>query len=695
MILSDGDIHNRLEEGDLVIEPLADPDLQVQPASVDLRLGREFLEFNRTNIACIHPDREEEVDQYVTSTSVAQGAGDEQTTLVGYDADDRRARNEFILHPGDFVLGTTMERVEIPDDLIAHVEGRSSLGRLAIVVHASLPYDEQVFLWTPGDGYGFYEIGAIVENETPACAVAFDPETLSVRTHKVTDYIVNPKQRIYSVTLQSGRHVHVTKDHNLFTINDAGRVTRVASENAEGEHVMVPGKLPVPQAPERGVDLWSHFRRHEDVIAYVTDGASPRGILDKASHSSQQVGSDRAGTKSLATPANAPDAIEFGVEISDERLPRTLQVTPEFGWIVGFYIATGTMRRSALEFVHQERELLDRVAAWIEQFDARVQWDEERGHANRITIESQLFTTLFKELTHTDAGRTIPARAWNWSDDVLGGLLDGLLDGNRVTGTARESFVTANLDLADQTMYLATRLGRLATVDTQTQSETEPPDGDGSPVIEWRVDITDPSIDDQSIPTPGALLTDLRERAGLSTRDAAADMGYASAASISQVENERHNTVTRSTLRRFNTAYQAAGVDTTDLEQLLTGTIRFEKVTSVERTDRVETTYDLEVQPRGRSIENFIGGRGGIFLSNTAGIVDPGYRGQITLELSNLGTAPVALTPGMRISQLTFTELTSPAERPYGSDRGSKYQDQHGPQASRIQSDHEFLGDQK
>jgi len=136
MILSDGDILRRVEEGDLLIEPLKDKDLQVQPASVDLRLGREFLEFKRTSVPCIHPDRGEEVEDYVTKTSIPGIDGD-QATLSGYDADDRFERSEFILHPGDFVLGTTMERVEIPDDLIAHVEGRSSLGRLAIVVHAT------------------------------------------------------------------------------------------------------------------------------------------------------------------------------------------------------------------------------------------------------------------------------------------------------------------------------------------------------------------------------------------------------------------------------------------------------------------------------------------------------------------------------------------------------------------------------
>jgi len=118
MILSDADILRRLEAGDLVVEPLDDPDIQIQPASVDLRLGREFLEFQRTNISCIHPNSEAEVSEYVDETYVEDG-------------------DEFILHPGDFVLGTTYETVGIPDDLIAHVQGRSSLGRLAVVIHAT------------------------------------------------------------------------------------------------------------------------------------------------------------------------------------------------------------------------------------------------------------------------------------------------------------------------------------------------------------------------------------------------------------------------------------------------------------------------------------------------------------------------------------------------------------------------------
>ena len=126
MILSDTDLLERLAAGDLVVEPIDDLDTQVQPASIDMRLGSEFLEFQRTNSPGIHPTRADEVDEYVRETYVPEG-------------------EEFILHPGDFVLGTTKERVEVPDDLVATVEGRSSFGRLAVVVHATAGFIDPGF----------------------------------------------------------------------------------------------------------------------------------------------------------------------------------------------------------------------------------------------------------------------------------------------------------------------------------------------------------------------------------------------------------------------------------------------------------------------------------------------------------------------------------------------------------------------
>jgi dCTP deaminase len=77
-------------------------------------------------------------------------------------------------------------------------------------------------------------------------------------------------------------------------------------------------------------------------------------------------------------------------------------------------------------------------------------------------------------------------------------------------------------------------------------------------------------------------------------------------------------------------------------------------------------------------------GRLGLLTHSTAGFVDPGFSGHVTLELSNAATLPIKLWPGMKVGQLCFFRLSSPAEAPYGSAKyGSRYQGQRGPTASR------------
>jgi dCTP deaminase len=77
-------------------------------------------------------------------------------------------------------------------------------------------------------------------------------------------------------------------------------------------------------------------------------------------------------------------------------------------------------------------------------------------------------------------------------------------------------------------------------------------------------------------------------------------------------------------------------------------------------------------------------GRLGLLTHSTAGFVDPGFEGHVTLELSNVATLPIKLWPGMKIGQLCFFQLSSPSENPYGSEKyGSRYQGQRGPTASR------------
>lgn len=102
--------------------------------------------------------------------------------------------------------------------------------------------------------------------------------------------------------------------------------------------------------------------------------------------------------------------------------------------------------------------------------------------------------------------------------------------------------------------------------------------------------------------------------------------------------------------------------------------------------EKITVPDDLVVRVEGRSSL----GRLGIIVHSTAGFVDPGFCGTITLEISNLNRMPVALYPGMRVCQLAFETMSSPAEMPYHKKPGSKYQGQVMPEESRLSLDVEF-----
>lgn len=136
MILSDRDLKERLKK-DLIITPL-DLETQLGPSSIDLRLGNRFRLFKHSKHAVIDPlnynDKElghhemdgEKITEY------------EYTTLY-------ETTKPFILHPGEFALASLKEYVEIPADLIGRLEGRSSLGRIGLLVHATAGYVDPGF----------------------------------------------------------------------------------------------------------------------------------------------------------------------------------------------------------------------------------------------------------------------------------------------------------------------------------------------------------------------------------------------------------------------------------------------------------------------------------------------------------------------------------------------------------------------
>ena len=114
MVLSDRSIRGEIEAGRIVIEPY-DPD-QIQPSSVDVRVDRRFRVFHNARYPYID----------------VRAPQPDLTELLTV-ADDE----PFVLHPGEFVLGQTLESIALPDDIVARLEGKSSLGRLGLLIHST------------------------------------------------------------------------------------------------------------------------------------------------------------------------------------------------------------------------------------------------------------------------------------------------------------------------------------------------------------------------------------------------------------------------------------------------------------------------------------------------------------------------------------------------------------------------------
>jgi dCTP deaminase len=114
MVLSDRTIRRQLSEGRIEVEPY-DEDL-LQPSSLDVRVDRFFRVFRNSRYPFI--DVKEEMEDLTELVEIGEA-------------------EPFILHPGEFVLGSTLERVKLPDDLVARLEGKSSLGRLGLLIHST------------------------------------------------------------------------------------------------------------------------------------------------------------------------------------------------------------------------------------------------------------------------------------------------------------------------------------------------------------------------------------------------------------------------------------------------------------------------------------------------------------------------------------------------------------------------------
>lgn len=156
MVLSDRDIKKALKSGRIKITPTPDLKVSLGSCSIDLRLGNVFRVFEHSQNAFIDPLKKDYSNEITREVKVKKG-------------------DKFVMQPGDFVLAVTLEKVKIPNDLVGRLEGRSSLGRLGIVVHSTAS------TFDPGwDGHCVLELGNLgrmavsLESGMRICAMQFE-----------------------------------------------------------------------------------------------------------------------------------------------------------------------------------------------------------------------------------------------------------------------------------------------------------------------------------------------------------------------------------------------------------------------------------------------------------------------------------------------------------------------------------------
>lgn len=475
----------------------------------------------------------------------------------------------------------------------------------------SLPYDEYVLVFGP-NGYEFRMIGELVESHPEGVKVAsFNPETLQMELFEITGYLKHPVSRIYEVRLRSGRRVRVTLGHSLFTISKDGLIKSVPTSKLKpGDYVAIPRRLPANPKPLSKLNVaWLLFKNNLHEGIFVRD-LSVREVISKSSNPSLMDFSRRI-QRSYATVrhwnSNSMMPLSIYAELMDVRgipatavlysakmdrdFPALIDVDEDFAWILGFYAARGEIihgRYVRLTVKKPEHE--KKIVRFAEKLGVAVSYD-----GRFIVMHSMVLARLIMAL---GAGvrrheKRVPSAVFNFSKGCVKAFMEGYLSAGGCRSLKGEGVATAlSRHLPSDKMYLQSFFGH----------------GE--------------FFDDVPAMAVKELVYALKRRNNLSQRAFANLLGNAVSRSfIADLETGRCRAVKRSTLLRLIEALPSDlsfSEEVCRLRMLVFGDLAWDEVVEVVDTGLEEPTYDIEVRPEGRAIENFVGGYGGIILHNSA-----------------------------------------------------------------------------
>ena len=547
MILSDRSIKDGIAAGRITITPY-DESL-VQPASIDIRLDGRFLVFRNYKYSCIDP----------------KAPQPDLTELVSVEPDE-----PFIVHPGEFILGNTVESVTLGDDLVARLEGKA----LALDTPVPTPIG-----WTtmgqlkPGDQ-------VFGGNGEPCQVTAVSPVYLGNVCH--------------TLVFDDRTAVVADADHRwvTWTRQERSRETKVNKRVKDGLPIRV---LPAPSVKSTA--------KISETLRHVTPGYS------ECNHAVD-----------VAT-----------LETTDVQLP----IDP---YVLGAWLGDGTSTEATItvglaDQAHFQHEFLKRGYPLGQRGVTTLFSIGNIGQLRNVKgqyCDNGSFKCRLRSLGVL-ANKHIPMPYLRASFCQRLELLRGLMDTDGTCSQRGQAeLCLCNKRLADDATELIASLG----------------------IKVWQ------------IASPAKL--------------------------YGRVVGTRYRIRFEAALQVFGMERKAARVP---LPTSRTGETKRRFIHSADRTESVAVRCIEVDSPDSQFLitRSFIPthnsslGRLGLIVHATAGYIDPGFSGNITLELSNVANLPIRLYPGMKIGQISFFAMSTPADRPYGHPKlGSKYKGQTAPTASRM-----------
>ena len=543
--------------------------------------------------------------------------------------------------------------VQLPQD-----GGGLEAGALYIDTENSLPYDETILIVKNGV-YEYRKIGEIVEaalangksiriggtlstayNPEHLQIVGFDPEDYKVKAFEITGFMKHPAKEIYLVRFASGRRVKVTKYHNFFTLCEEGSLTPTSIKELEiGSSVVVPSKLPTSNK-KTVLDLAELIGGHRVNGFFVRGGSRFQQFIKENSRKLRKIVAEfdlkygnvdnwkSRGCLPLKIYLRLKDAVNEEIESElliggrskSNNLPLKIEAEPILLKFLATYVAEGSTTEVNNRVIITTSN--EKVKKWIYNFGKKYGLHIQKAkNGFDLIVTSKVLVSLLHSLGigNNAYQKIVPSFVLGLPEVMKKTWLEGYVqgDGSYSASTGQINCETVCDDLAATLLYLTTSIGIPARNCEVTRRYR------GNRYVTHNVHWTANPVKNsrlEYLPSPvvGSILREARREAGLSMKHLASALRYGIEGSIWQVESGHVRKVGRKKIRKIISELKkhSANKGISNLEALLDGDIWFDEVVSIEKIG-FELTYDVEVMPENREVENFVAGHGGVFLHNT------------------------------------------------------------------------------